>query len=1091
VSEDREAGGAAQPPPAPYDPEHEDVLAIASGSTLADISIRNHVFAWMLMAALIGFGLLCFTGAGTVFKGLGVSQNPDVDFPVVNVSVTYEGASPEIMETDVVDPMEDAITAVEGVKQISSTSRLGQANITVEFELSRNIDVALQDVQTRVAQAARRLPREIDPPIISKTNPEDQPLLWMSLSGNRSPTFMADYMRNVMRPQFQTIEGVGEVSMGGFRERNIRVWFDAARLEAQGLAVQDVIDAIEREHLEVPAGRIETPQREMNVRAEGEAIDLQEFEKLVVAFRGGTPVRLKDVAVVEDGLEDRRRLSRAQGEPSLGFAIRKLRGANAVEVGERVHAKVEQVKSQLPEGMDLNVNFDSTTFIKHSIDEILMTLVLAALLTGLVCWVFLGSWSTTLNVLLAIPTSILGTFIVMYFFNFTLNTFTVLGLTLTVGIVVDDAIMVLENIYRHREHGEGKIKAASVGAREITFAAAAATLAIIAIFLPVAFMKGIIGKFFFQFGVTISVAVLISLLEALTLAPMRCSRFLEVGERRGRFGQWVDRSFERLSAAYLRWLEPALHHRAWVMLGAVAFFVLSMGLVRLLRQEFVPTQDSSRFQIRFQTPVGTSIDATDGVFKQIEAFLAGRGEVERYFGFIGGFGGGEVNTGMTWVTMKDRGDRPRDPESGRRLTQQEFMDVIRKGTSSIPGVRVSLLDPSQQGFSASRGGGYPVELTVRGRDWERLAEYSQKIMDEMRAAGLVTDVDSDYQVGMPEVRVIPDRNKAADLGISMRTIGETINAAIGGERVGKFKDGGRRFDIRVRLLAQQRQRPEDIQRLFVRTGTGDLVRLGDLVSIVQQPTLQAITRKDRQRAITIFANVAQGASQADALQNARDIAARVLPDGYRALPSGTSQAFQESFASLVFAFALGLMVAYMVLAAQFNAFTHPFTVLLALPFSISGALIALYLSGQSLNIYSMLGMILLMGIAKKNSILLVDFTNQMRAQGMERHEAILKACPVRLRPILMTSIATIAGAIPPALAIGPGAELQRPMALALVGGMAVSTLLTLFVVPAAYSVLDDVVAWNAERRRRGVGLTAALAELRARRVSAHAPRLGA
>jgi HAE1 family hydrophobic/amphiphilic exporter-1 len=809
----------------------------------------------------------------------------------------------------------------------------------------------------------------------------------------------------------------------------------------------------------------------------------------VIAFRGGTPVRLKDVSVVEDGLEDRRRLSRAMGMPSLGMGIRKLRGANAVEVGEKVHARLEQLRSQLPEGMELSVNFDGTTFIKHSIDEILFTLMLAALLTGLVCWVFLGSWSTTLNVLLAIPTSILGTFIVMYFFGFTLNTFTVLGLTLTVGIVVDDAIMVLENIYRHREQGEGKVKAASVGAREITFAAAAATLAIIAIFLPVAFMKGIIGKFFFQFGVTISVAVLISLLEALTLAPMRCSRFLEVGERHGRFGRWVDRTFERLSATYLRWLQPALHHRLWVMAGAGVFFAVSLLLVGRLRQEFVPSQDTSRFQVRFATPVGTAMDATDGVFRQIEEFLSRRGEIERYFGFVGGFGGGEVNSGMMWVTMKDPGERPPDPDTGRRLTQQQLMDVVRRGTASIPGVRTTLMDPSQQGFSASRGGGFPVELTVRGRDWDKLATYSQQIMDEMRAGGLVTDVDSDYQVGMPEVRVIPDRNKAADLGISMRTIGETINAAIGGARVGKFKEGGRRFDIRVRLLAPQRQRPEDIQRLFVRTGSGELVRLGDLVTIVQEPTLQAITRKDRQRAITIFANVATGASQAAALQSARDIAARTLPDGYQATPSGSSQAFQESFASLIFAFGLGLLVAYMVLAAQFNAFTHPFTVLLALPFSISGALIALYTSGQSLNIYSMLGMILLMGIAKKNSILLVDFTNQIRDQGVERHEAILRACPVRLRPILMTSFATIAGAIPPALAIGPGAELQRPMALALVGGMAVSTLLTLFVVPAAYSVLDDVVSWNVDRRRRGLGLKAALTELRARRIQADVPRL--
>jgi HAE1 family hydrophobic/amphiphilic exporter-1 len=590
-------------------------------------------------------------------------------------------------------------------------------------------------------------------------------------------------------------------------------------------------------------------------------------------------------------------------------------------------------------------------------------------------------------------------------------------------------------------------------------------LAIVAIFLPVAFMKGIIGKFFFQFGVTISVAVLISLIEALTLAPMRCSRFLEVGERRGRLGRAVDDGFTRLSASYLRWLRPALHHRALVLAGSAVFFALSLLIIGQLKQEFVPAQDTSRFQVRFQTPVGTSIDATDRVFKQIETFLASRGEVDRFFGFIGGFGGGEVNTGMAWVTMKDPGDRPRDEKSGKRLTQQEFMEVVRAGANAIPGARASLIDPSQQGFSASRGGGFPVELVVRGRDWNVLAASAQKIMEEMQTSGVVTDVNSDYQVGMPEVRVIPDRNKAADLGISMADIGETINAAIGGVRVGKFKDQGRRFDIRVRLLAPQRERPEDIQRLFVRTGRGDLVRLGDIVRIEQAPTLQAITRKDRERAITIFANVAKGASQAKALDRSQEIAAGILPDGYRATPAGTSQAFKESFNSLGFAFVMGLVVAYMVLATQFNAFTHPFTVLLALPFSVSGALMALWVFGQSMNVYSMLGLILLMGIAKKNSILLVDFTNQLREKGKDKDHALLEACPVRLRPILMTSMATIAGAIPPALAIGPGAELQRPMAVALVGGMLVSTLLTLFVVPAAYSLLDDAVAWTRRRRQ--------------------------
>ena len=1054
----------------------EDPRQIATGSTLADISIRNHVFAWVLMFGLIGFGIICYTGFGTVFSGLGISQNPDVDFPIVNVSVTWEGASPEVMETDVVDFIEDAITTVEGVKQIRSTSRQGAASITVEFELDRNIDAALQDVQTKVAQAARRLPRELDPPIITKTNPEDQPIMWLSLSGSRPPIFLADYIRNVLRPQFQTLPGVGEVMLGGYRERAIRVWFDAVKLEAQGLTVQDVIGAIQREHLEMPAGRIESPEREMNVRAEGEAIDLESFRRLVVTYRNGAPVRLYDVAVVEDGLEDRRRLARAQGEPAVGFGVKKLRGANAVAVGERVKARLEDVRRQLPEGVSLNVNFDGTVFIEEAIREILFTLSLAAILTGFVCWLFLGSWSTTVNVLLAIPTSILGTFIVIYFFGFTLNTFTVLGLTLTVGIVVDDAIMVLENIYRHREHGEGKVKAASTGAREITFAAAAATLAIVAIFLPVAFMKGIIGKFFFQFGVTISVAVLISLLEALTLAPMRLSRMLEVGVRSNRLERAVTVGFVRLSAAYQRALEPALHHRWRVMAGAVVLFVASLGIVRLLRQEFVPTQDMRSFMLRFQTPVGTSMDATERVFRQIEAVLSARPEIRRYFGFIGGFGGGEVNTGLVFVTLLPPNERPVDPRLGHPPSQLEAMAAVRQAVNTIPGVRGVLQDPSQQGFSAARG--FPVEMAVRGHDWDTLARASKEIITRMAATGLVTDVDSDYQVGMPEVQVIPDRNKAADLGISMATIGETVNAAIGGQRVGKFKDKGRRFDIRVRLLAPQRQRPEDIERLLLRTGSGELVRLGDVVRIEQRPTLQAITRQDRERAITIFANVAAGASQAEAIDRSLGIAREVLPDDYRAIPSGSSQAFRESFESLLFALVLGLLVAYMVLASQFNAFSHPFTVLLALPFSVSGALLALWLFGQSMNVYSMLGLILLMGIAKKNSILLVDFTNQIRAQGVDRHEALLRACPIRLRPILMTSTATIAGALPPAFAIGPGAELQRPMAIALVGGIAVSTLLTLFVVPTAYSVLDDALVWNAERRRRGVGLIAALRELR-------------
>jgi multidrug efflux pump len=1063
------------PHPKTEGPEvEEDPKLIATGMTFADISIRNHVFAWMLMFGLMGFGLIAFTGAGGVVKGLGISQNPDVDYPVVNVSVNYEGASPEVMETDIVDVVEDSMTSLEGVKEITSTSRQGSANISIEFEMSRDIEAAVQDVQARVAQLGRRFPRDVDLPTVSKNNPEDQPIMFVGVSGDKTPTFMADYVRNVVKPAFQTIEGVGEIQFF-YRERAVRVWFDAPRLEAQGLTIQDVTSAIGREHIEMPAGRIEGVGREMNVRAEGEAINLEDFKNLVITYRAGAPIHLRDVAVVEDGFEDMRRISRAMGQNALGFGIKKLRGANAVQVGHDVRDRIKELQRLAPEGVSIAVNFDSTQYIEESINEILFTLVMAAVLTGTVCWLFLGSWTSTINILLAIPTSILGTFIVMYFMGFTLNTFTVLGLSLVVGIVVDDAIMVLENIYRHRELGEGKVKAASVGAREVTFAAAATTAAIVAIFMPVAFMKGIIGKFFFQFGVTISVAVLISLLEALTLTPMRCSRFLEVDEKRGRFGRFVDRGFERLSARYLKILVPSLHHRGLVMGGSLVLFIASLYIYTLLPQEFVPRQETGRMSVRYVLPIGTSLEVTNRLSLQIENYLAGRGEVERYFGGPGGGrggGGGDVSSGDVNITMKPYKQRPIDPKLGRRLTQMEFMDVMRRDFAGIPGARIVVQENSQQSFTQGRGS--PVEFSIRGGNWGTLAQKAGEIMAQLRASGIVADVDSDYRLGMPEVQVIPDRNKAADLGISMSSIGETINAAIGGTRAGRFKDGGRRFDIRVRLLAQQREKPEDISRLLVRTRSGTMVRLGDLVRIEQAPSLQAITRIDRERAIRISGNVGTGFSQAKAIEGALEVARKALPDGYRALPAGSSQAFAESFESLGFAFFMGIVVAYMVLAAQFNSFTHPIVVLLALPFSVSGALLMLWLMGQSLNVYSVLGLILLMGIAKKNSIMLVDFTNQIRERGVERHEAILQACPVRLRPILMTSIATIAGALPAAFAFGPGAETQRPMAIGLVGGMLVSTVMTLLVVPAAYSVFDDMVNWNEERQKNGVGLFAGI-----------------
>ncbi|MBI4431673.1 MAG: efflux RND transporter permease subunit [Candidatus Omnitrophica bacterium] len=1015
---------------------------------ISEISIKNPVFAWMLMIGLMVFGLLSY-------HGMGVGQMPDVDFPVLTIEVTWEGAAPEVMESDVVDIIEDAVMGVQGIRDVSSSSRRGQALISVEFELERDIDIALQEVQSKISEIQRRLPREIDPPIITKANPEDQPIMWISVAAAKNMPLkdLMDYVDRQLKDRFKTISGVGEVFLGGYLERNLRVWLDTAKLEAYQLTVEDIINAVQQEHVESPAGELETNQREATVRAMGEALSVEEFEKIMISRRGGEPIykpiRLKEVATIEDGLADRRRISRVLGKPAVGLGIRKQRGANTVAVAQQVKKRLEQLQQEIPKDFEIGINFDSTKFIEDSVDELVFTLMLSALLTSAVCWVFLGSWSSTLNILLAIPTSILGTFIIMKFSNFTLNTFTLIGLSLSIGIVVDDAIMVLENIVRHRELGETQLDAALKGSKEISFAALAATIAIAAIFIPVVFMEGIIGKFFFQFGVTITAAVMLSLLEALTLAPMRCSQFLEIGERKDRFGQMIENSIKWFTEAYRRLVIIAVRYKTKVLVGSAIFFVISFATLPFLRKEFVPAQDQGMFLARIQTPIGSSLEFTNQRFTQVEDVVMNHPAAKRYYAAIGGFGGGETNAGMIFVTLKEA--RPVNPKTGRRYSQLDVMNEIRTSLNKIPDVKAFLQDLSTRGFAAQRG--FPIEFTVRGPDWDKLVEYSGEIKKKMTESDLFQDVDTDYLEGMPEVRVFPDRDKAFERGVSVGTIARTMNAMIGGERVAKYTREGRRYDVRVRLVADQRTRPEDIEKLLVWNNRGEMVRLKDVIRIEERPSLLTVTRRGRERAIGIFANVAQGKSQGAALEKAGQIASEILPERYRIVFSGTSQTFKESFQSLLFALFLGILVSYMVLASQFNHVIHPFTVLLALPFSMSGAFLALWMGNHSINIFSLIGLLLLMGIVKKNSILLVEFTNQLRERGLSPLEAVKQACPIRFRPILMTTVSTIAAAIPPALALGPGAETRIPMAIAVIGGVAVSTLLTLFVVPCAYLTL--------------------------------------
>jgi HAE1 family hydrophobic/amphiphilic exporter-1 len=1002
----------------------------------------------MLMLAMIFFGYLSF-------RMMGVGQMPDVDFPVLTVDVTWEGAAPEVMETDVADIIEDACMGIEGLRDISSSSRQGSTLITLEFDLNRDIDVALQEVQSKLSEAQRRLPRDIDPPVITKANPEDQPIMWMAVTTTRPLKDLMDYVDRNIKDRFKTISGVGEVFLGGFVERNLRVWIDIEKLKAYDLTVSDVIDAISREHVEIPAGRLETSDTEINVRAMGEALSVEEFQNISISTRGGQPnykpILLSQVARIEDGLDDIRRISRFSGQPAVGLGVRKQRGANSVAVAKEVKKRLKEVQKELPSDFKIELNFDSTKFIEDSVHELVFTLILSALLTSLVCWLFLGSWSSTLNILLAIPTSVLGSFVILKFANFTLNTFTLLALSLAIGVVVDDAIMVLENIVRHRELGESQTDAAIKGAKEISFAALAATIAIIAIFLPVAFMKGIMGKFFFQFGVTISVAVALSLIEALTFAPMRCSQFLDVNPRVGWIGKQMDRFMNSASEFYKRTLAVALKHRKIVLIGSTIFFFASLGVIPFLRKEFVPAQDQSMFLVRLQTPIGSSIEYTSERFKEAEKIIMAHPAVKRCYVAVGGFGGGEVNSGMSFITLKSPQERPRSAALHRRYTQEDVMNEFRVAFKKIPGInKVILQDLSMRGFAAQRG--FPIEFSVRGPNWDKLIEYSRQIQDKMKQSDLFNDVDTDYLEGMPEVRVYPDRDKAFDHAVSVQTLAKTINALIGGERVGKYTSNGKRYDVRVKAIDIQRTKLEDIKHLQVWNNRGELVELQEVIKAEQKPSLLTITRRGRERAVSIFANVGEGKSQATSIEKVREIAKGILPESYHIVFSGTSQTFKESFQSLMFALWLGILISYMVLASQFNHVVHPFTVLLALPFSITGAFFALLLANQSLNIFSLIGLILLLGLTKKNSILIVEFTNQLRERGLNAKDALTEACPIRFRPILMTSVSTIAAAIPPALAIGPGAETRIPMAVAVVGGMTLSTLLTFYVVPCAYLV---------------------------------------
>jgi multidrug efflux pump subunit AcrB len=1084
--------------------------------SLSDLSIKNPVFAVMLSAAMVVFGYLGY-------REMGISQFPELDFPVVNVTTYREAALPETMDSDVTDIVEDAVSGVEGIDYMTSSSNMGTSVVTVYFHLHRDIDAAMQDVQNAVAGAMHRLPTDIDPPIVNKVNFNKFPVMWLSVHGEAPFHEMSRFVDDHLKRHIQSIQGVGGVMYGGLRARNMRVWLDRYQMQAHNLDAADVMRAMRAEHVEKPAGYLQGNWRELNVRTMGEGKSAEEFKQMPIVKHGGQIVRLQDIAVIEDGLEDRRSLARFNSQPTVGVGVMRAMGANVVEVCSEVKARMPELRKMLPPGMEISISTDYSLFIIDDIEEVKLALYLGIALTALVTFLFMGAVGPTLNVCISIPTSLIGTFLAIKWFGFTINFMTLLAMSLSVGVVVDDAILVLENIYRRREHGQDKRTAALLGANEISFAALAATLSIVAIFIPVAFLKGSIGRFFFQFAITTTVAVMLSLVIALTITPMLCALFLNVPQLkrplprpyRGVFGPvatlfawayWlIDRwvlelliirpvhwVFDRVTVFYGWTLRHALRHQWWVIPASIALaasallFVYGFEVetpwgtagIKPIGTELVPSEDQNRCLVNVICPVGSSIDYVDEMLRRGEKILrelkdpvTGEHVIATYFTAVSIRPGQLVSEGIAFVRLVPPYNE--NGEVNRTMTQSAIIAAIRQQYNGIPGVRAVVLDLSTQGFTPTRG--YPVDFAVQGPDWKKVTAFAEEIRHRMIDCDAVTDVNSDYRPGMPEIHVIPNPDKAAELAVPIQRIAYAINVAFGGGRNGRFTDIDRRYDVRVRLLETQRSSPDMLDDLYIKSDRGKVIPLRDVVRRETISMLPVINRYNHMRKIQLTANTAPGVPQGESLNRVLEIVDEVreeleLPPSYRIVVMGNAQAMQETLNSLWWALALGFMVAYMILGVQFNSFVHPFTVLLAVPFGVTGALATLWLSGDRLNFMSMIGMVLLAGLVKKNSIILVDYTNQLRAEGKDLVDAVLTACPVRLRPILMTSFATIAAAVPLAMGFGPGAETRAPLARSIIGGIVLSTLITLIIVPIMYVLLDRLGVWlRGLTRRESVG----------------------
>ncbi|MEY4506108.1 MAG: Efflux pump rane transporter BepE [Pseudomonadota bacterium] len=1002
---------------------------------LPELSIRRPVFATVLSLLIVLVGLVAF-------QGLSVREYPQIDEPTVSVSTTFGGASSEVVESQVTKVLEDSLSGIEGVDIITSSSRPERSQITVRFALSRDPDAAAADVRDKVSRVRQRLPQGIDEPVIAKVEADAFPVVWLALSSDTHDALqLSDFANRLVKPVLQTAPGAADVRVFGERRYAMRVWIDTDRLAAYRLTVQDVEEALRRSNLEVPAGRIESQQREFNITAATDMQTVTQFRELVIRNVAGVPVRLQDVARVQEGAQDERSSIRLNGRDSVAVGVIRQATANPLELSAGVRALIPKVEQDLPAGITVGVANDSSVFIEESIKAVYTTIVEAAILVALVIFVFLRTVRASIIPLVTIPVSLIGAFALMALFGFSINTLTLLALVLAIGLVVDDAIVVLENIHRHIEDGLKPFDAAIKGAREIGFAVVAMTLTLAAVYAPLAFTPGRTGRLFAEFALALAGAVVVSGFVALTLSPMMSAKLLRHQDNPSRFDRRMEGLLTGLTRGYGRALAWALQRRWWVVGVMLGSALGSAYLFKTTKQELAPLEDRGVILINISGPDGATLAYTQRYAQAIEKIGQPYPEFDRIFSNIGNPTVAQGNIFFRALPWDER-DR----------TTQELAREITPKVAGLPGVNAFPITPPSlgQGFRER-----PINFVVVTSDsYENLSKVMRRFQDELAKHPGFVQVDTDLRLNKPEVRMDVDRERAADAGVNVDAIARTVETLLGGRTVTRYKRGGEQFDVVVQTDNAQRSAPDDIDRLFVR-GRGDvMVPLSSLVTIREVVVPRELNHFAQRRSASITANLAPSLALGEALSIMDGIAEDILPPGYTTDLNGQSREFKNASGSLALVFGLSLLFIYLVLAAQFESFVDPLIILLSVPLSMLGALLALKLTGGTLNVFSQIGLITLVGLISKHGILIVEFANQLREQGVALREAIAQSASLRLRPILMTTGAMVLGAIPLALASGAGAESRQQIGWVIVGGMSVGTLLTIFVVPTMYTLLS-------------------------------------